>query len=185
MFFKKGLRDLSLIHKLTMKNPRTPEEMLAIANKYTLAREVTLDTREQKNEKELGHSDQPSSSKGHDKKRKAGRSINNVLRLCRNKEYWPRPGEFEGFLDWICIFHPHGKHKTQNCNRLQGFIDEVLKTTKKVNQEKKPEDLKGDFPEAHKEVNYIYGGSNSYESKRKKKLIARGSWWSCPPPPSI
>jgi hypothetical protein len=48
MFFKKGLRDSSLIHKLTMKNPRTSEEIFTIANKYALAEEVTLDTREQK-----------------------------------------------------------------------------------------------------------------------------------------
>jgi hypothetical protein len=46
MFFKKGLRDRSLIHKLTMKNPRMSEEMLAIANKYALAEEVTLDNKE-------------------------------------------------------------------------------------------------------------------------------------------
>jgi hypothetical protein len=30
-----------------------------------------------------------------------------------------------------------------------------------------------DFPEAHKEVNYIFGGLDSYEPKRNKKLIAR------------
>jgi hypothetical protein len=46
MFFKKWLRDSSLIHKLTMKNPRTSEEMLAIGNKYALAEEVTLSTRD-------------------------------------------------------------------------------------------------------------------------------------------
>jgi hypothetical protein len=34
---------------------------------------------------------------------------------------------------------------------------------KKDDQEKKPKERKGDFPEAHKEVNYIYGGPNSYE----------------------
>jgi hypothetical protein len=45
-------------------------------------------------------------------------------------EYQPRPGEFEGFLDYICIFHAQQKHKTQNCDRLQGFIDEVLKMAK-------------------------------------------------------
>jgi hypothetical protein len=44
MFFKKGPRDSSVICKLAMKNPRTSEEMLAIANKYALAEEVTLDT---------------------------------------------------------------------------------------------------------------------------------------------
>jgi hypothetical protein len=38
---------------------------------------------------------------------------------------------------------------------------------------KKPEEPKGDFPEAHKEVNYIYGGPDSYESRRKQKLTTR------------
>jgi hypothetical protein len=38
--------DSSLIRKLTMKNPGTSKEMLAIANKYTLAEEAALNTRE-------------------------------------------------------------------------------------------------------------------------------------------
>ncbi len=49
--------DSSSIRKLTMKNPRTSEEMLSIANMYALAEEVTLDTKEQKKEKESAHSD--------------------------------------------------------------------------------------------------------------------------------
>jgi hypothetical protein len=44
MFFKKGLRDSSLIRKLSMKNPRMSQEILAIANKYALAEKATLDT---------------------------------------------------------------------------------------------------------------------------------------------
>jgi hypothetical protein len=118
MFFKKGLRDSSLICKLAMKNPRTSEEMLAITNKYTLTEEASLDTREQKEEKESGHTDHPSLSKGHDKKRKADSFVNTMEQPRCNKEYWPRPREFEGFLDRICIFHPEGKHKTQDYNRL-------------------------------------------------------------------
>jgi hypothetical protein len=43
---------------------------------------------------------------------------------------------------------------------------------KGADQEKKLEEPKGDFPEAHKEVNYIYGGPDSYESRRKQKLTA-------------
>jgi hypothetical protein len=77
--------------------------MFTIANKYALAEEVTLDTREQK--KELGHMDQASSSKGHDKKKKADRSINAVEWLWRHKEYRSRTCEFNGFLYHICIFH--------------------------------------------------------------------------------
>jgi hypothetical protein len=37
---------------------------------------------------------------------------------------------------------------------------------------RKPEEPMGNFPEAHKEVNYIYGGPESYESRRKQKLTA-------------
>jgi hypothetical protein len=85
MFFKKGLQDPSLIHKLARKNPRTLEAMFAIANKYALAEEGTLDTREQKKEKESGHTDQPSSYKGHNKKRKEDCSVNMVERPRRNK----------------------------------------------------------------------------------------------------
>jgi hypothetical protein len=104
LFFKKGPRDSSLISKLAMKKPKTSEAMFAIANKYALVEETTFDTREQK--EESSHVDQPSSSKGHNKKRKADHSINVVERLRHNKEYRPRPGAFEGFLDRICIFHP-------------------------------------------------------------------------------
>jgi hypothetical protein len=151
MFFKKGPREPSLIRKLAMKNPRTSKEMFYIANRYALAEEATLNSREQK--KESGHTDKPSSSKGHDKKRKLDRSVNAGERPCRHKEYWLRLGEFEGFLDHIGIFHPEGKHKTRDSNRLQSFADEVLKMAKVADQEKKPEDPKGDFPQAHKEVN--------------------------------
>jgi hypothetical protein len=80
MFFKKGLGDPSLIRKLTMKNPRMSEAMFTIANKYAMAKEATLDTREQKKEKDSSHADQPSSSKGDDKKRKVDCSINAVQR---------------------------------------------------------------------------------------------------------
>jgi hypothetical protein len=93
-------------------------------------------------------------------------------------------GEFEGFLDRICIFHPQGKHKTRDCDWLQG-LDEVLKTAKGVDQEKKLKESKGDVSEAHKEVNYIYGGPESYESRRKQKLTAQEVMAVSPDIPSI
>jgi hypothetical protein len=51
MFFIKGLKDSTLICKLAMKNPRTSEEMFSIANKYAMAKEATLKTRESKKDK--------------------------------------------------------------------------------------------------------------------------------------
>jgi hypothetical protein len=38
---------------------------------------------------------------------------------------------------------------------------------KVADQEKKPEDPKGDFLEAHREVNYIFNGPDSYEPMLK------------------
>jgi hypothetical protein len=72
------MRDSSLIHMLTIKNPRTSKEMLAIANKYALVEEATLDNRDTKNDKEPSQSDQPGPSKNNDKKRKHDRSVANV-----------------------------------------------------------------------------------------------------------
>jgi hypothetical protein len=57
VFFKKGLRDLSLIRKLIMKNLSMSEVMFSIANKYALAKEATLNMREQKKEKQSSHMD--------------------------------------------------------------------------------------------------------------------------------
>jgi hypothetical protein len=114
MFLKKGLREPSLIRKLAVKNPRTSEEMFCIANRYALAKEATLDSIVQK--KELGHMDQPSSSKAHDKKGKPDHSVNAVEWPRHHKEYRPKPSEFEGFLDHICIFHSQGKHETRDCD---------------------------------------------------------------------
>jgi hypothetical protein len=44
---------------------------------------------------------------------------------------------------------------------------------KPSDQKKKSEDPKGDIPEVHKEVSYIFCGPDSYEPKRKQKLTAR------------
>jgi hypothetical protein len=57
--------------------------------------------------------------------------------------------------------------------------------TKGTDQVKKPEESKGDFPEAHKEVNYIYGDPDSYESRRKQKLTAREVMAVSSPPPRV
>jgi hypothetical protein len=44
------------------------------------------------------------------------------------------------------------------------------------NQEKKPEDVKSDFLEAHKKFSYIYDRPDSYESKMMQNLTTLTSW---------
>jgi hypothetical protein len=122
MFFKKGLMDSYLIRKFIVKNPRMLEQMFSITNRYALAEEATVDTREQK---ESNHPYQPSSSKGHGKKRNLDRSINVVDRPHRNKEYRLRSNEFKDFLNCICIFHlkENTKPKTEMTPKFQNFAD--------------------------------------------------------------
>jgi hypothetical protein len=63
----------------------------------------------------------------------------------------------------VCFSHSDGPWQIESYDdqiglQRQGFTDDVLKTAKGADQEKKFEEPKCDFPEAHKEVNYIYGG---------------------------
>jgi hypothetical protein len=83
MFFKKGLRGSSLIHKLTMKNPGTSEEMLTNANKYALAEKTTLHTRDSKKDMEPGHSDQPNPTPRRIMTRREGDPQHQILATSR------------------------------------------------------------------------------------------------------
>jgi hypothetical protein len=80
MFFNKCSRDSALIRKLAMKNPRTSEEMLAIANKYALAEEATIGSKDSKKDKMPSQSGPSRTSKSNDKKRKFDCSVANVHR---------------------------------------------------------------------------------------------------------
>jgi hypothetical protein len=164
MFFKKGLMDSSLIRKLTMENLRMSKEMFNIAIKYALAKEATFNTREQK-EKESGHTDQPGSSKGHDKKRKADRSVNAVEQLQHHKEYRPRLGDFEGFAS--ASSNPRNSTRSRTVTDSKVLQMRFSRRPEVPITSPKPND---NFPEAHKGVNYIYGGPDLYESRRKQKL---------------
>jgi hypothetical protein len=182
MFFKTGLRDSSLIRKLTMKNPRVLEHMFSITNKYALAEEVALDTREQK--KELSHPDQPSASKGHNKKRKPDHSVNAIQQPHRHKEYRPRPGEFEGFLDCICIFHP------RESTRPETMTDSKVLQMRFSRQASWPI-MRGSLriPRATSprcaRSSTIFLVTLTHMSPRESKNSQPGrSWQSVPPPPS-
>jgi hypothetical protein len=81
--------------------------MLAIAKKYALAEEATLETRESKKDKKPSRPDRAGTSMSKEKKRKPDRMMANVERpRCSRTEYQPRPDEYEGYLDGICMFHP-------------------------------------------------------------------------------
>ena len=56
----------------------------------------------------------------------------------------------------------------KDCFKLDSLAD-VLASAKGTGSSKKPEDRGGGFQKASREVNYIFGGSEAYERKRKQK----------------
>ena len=69
MYFKKGLKDTGLFHKLARKDVRTCEELFSIANQYATAEEAVSETRESKKDRKTSHHDRTESSKTHDRKK--------------------------------------------------------------------------------------------------------------------
>jgi hypothetical protein len=156
MFFKKGLRDPALICKLAMKNPRISEAMFAITKKYALAkrRPSTLGNRRRRRTQATWTSlARPRAMT------RRGKQI--VLSTQWNDHDVTRstgPGQVNLMASWIASPFSTPREST----RPETVTD----------QKKKPKEPKGDFPEAHKEVNHIYVGPNSYESRGKQKLKA-------------
>jgi hypothetical protein len=97
-------RTISIAWSFQLKLLVSLKHVISITSLIRYMRCYTLDIRDLKKDKELGHSDHPNTSKSNDKKRKSDRSMANVERLHRNKEYQTWLGEFEGLLDRICIF---------------------------------------------------------------------------------
>jgi hypothetical protein len=86
-------------------------------------------------------------------------------------------------LDHICIFQSQGKHKTWDCDQLQGFANVVFKMTKRPIKRKGPKNRRAIFPKHIRRSDMSMevltpmslGGSRNSQPGR--------SWWSHPPPP--
>jgi hypothetical protein len=139
MFFKKGLNDSALIRKLAMKNLRTSEEMLTIANKYALAEEATFDNKEAKRDKKPSHSDRPGTSRSNDKK-------GNPTALCPMWSGRYATGlsislgreSSKISLTRSVSFTLKGSTRLWDYNHLQGFADEVLNSAKRPSKTRSP-----------------------------------------------
>ena len=78
------------------------------------------------------------------------------------------------------MIHPQGNHKMKDCYKLDS-LTEVLAGAKGNN--KKPDNQGRGFQKASREVNYIFGGSEAYEGKRKQKLTYREVMLAAPSTP--
>ena len=70
-----------------------------------------------------------------------------------------------------CPFHPKGKHSAKDCFSLKKFIEENNRAPANNNpdsgRDQGQQQAGSGFPDAEREINMIFGGSNAFESKRK------------------
>src|SRR6266540_3827697 len=112
-------------------------------------------------------------SKPKDRKRKGD---NLVVATDRSRSpRAPRSEDFKKVMDATCPFHPKGKHAVKDCYSLQDYIKEHIKNPAQGTLDQNQDQQQGGpaFPDPEHQLNMIFGGSAAYESKRKRKLIAR------------
>ena len=67
--------------------------------------------------------------------------------------------------------------------KLDSLAEELLNAKKKELLNKKPDNRGGSFQKASREINYIVGGPDAYEGKRKQKLTHREVMMAMPSTP--
>ncbi|GJN20375.1 hypothetical protein PR202_gb07745 [Eleusine coracana subsp. coracana] len=173
--FQGGIRSDDLLREIGRRNhdlKLTAQECFEIADKFASGESALDDIRGKGKEQQ---SDKPESSK-KDKKRKPDNVVHTVDRFQKN----PRTSQpsTDELLSGPCHWHPKGNHKAKDCYRLKGFAMAALKVandpprrnSKDKTNDDGDKDDSGEFQEPRKEVNFIFGSSDAYISKRKQKL---------------
>src|SRR5436190_8199947 len=89
----------------------------------------------------------------------------------------PRTDNFAKVMESTCPFHPKGKHSAKHCYSLKNYVEKHSKGP--ARDQDGPDGNPGHqaggpvFSDLEHQLNMIYGGSDAYESKRKRKLTAR------------
>jgi hypothetical protein len=128
--------------------------------------------------------DQPSSSKGHNKKRKVDHFVNAMERPRFNKEYWPKSGEFEGFLDRICIFTPRESTRPETVIDAKVSQMRCSRWPKGPIKRKSPKSPRVTSPKLIRRSTTSMVAPTHMSQGGSKNSQPRRSWRSHPPPPS-
>src|SRR5438105_3391582 len=80
-------------------------------------------------------------------------------------------------MESTCPYQPKGKHSAKDCYSLKDYVEKHSKGPARDQDgpDRNPDHQAGGpvFPDPEHQLNMIYGGSDTYESKRKQKLTAR------------
>src|SRR5438128_3652542 len=85
--------------------------------------------------------------------------------------------DFEKVMESSCPFHTKGKHSAKDCFTLKAYVERNSKIPARDQDgpDRNPSQRQVglEFPDPEHQLNMIYGGLDTYESKRKQKLTAR------------
>jgi len=145
-----------------------------VANSFAEAQDAALGARGGRKDKRSDQGEQPKTSRSRDKKRRLDREVAATERPLRPRaEYRMGDGEFKENLEKKCIFHPDASHLTKECIKLKSFAKQFIGAQRTGEPSNRSEEGKGGSPSTNREINYIFGGTDTYEGKRKAKLALR------------
>nr|AAT01348.1 putative polyprotein [Oryza sativa Japonica Group]AAT85163.1 putative polyprotein [Oryza sativa Japonica Group] len=180
--FTKGIRHEDLVGKFRRKPPRTVKQMFEKANEYAKAEDAITASKQSgttwKPKKDTPTVGGSGSNNHKDRKRKPKELVATTSPSSRQRS---RVNTFDKIMNSQCPHHPNSNHVAKDCFVYKQFAEQYVKNARKPSDGDQGTSKKKDdeddaptgFPDHRKELNYIFGGTLAYESKRKQKLTER------------
>nr|AAR06299.1 putative gag-pol protein [Oryza sativa Japonica Group] len=184
--FTKGIRHEDLVGKFGRKPPKTVKQMFEKANEYAKAEDAITASKQsgttwkpKKDTPTAGGSGSNNHSNNHkDRKRKPEELVAITSPSSRQRS---RVNTFNKIMNSQCLHHPNSNHVAKDCFVYKQFAEQYVKNARKPsdgdqgtsNKKDDEDDAPTGFQDHRKELNHIFGGPLSYESKRKQKLTER------------
>src|SRR6266542_1356546 len=171
--FRTGVRDPDLLKKLARRQPEIVKVLFDMADRYASQEEAVAAENNDRPRQNQGK-DNAESSKQKGQKRKGDDLVVAAERSRPSRP--PLTDDFAKVMESTCPFHPKGKHSAKDCYSLKDYVERHSKGPARdqdgPNRKTEPQAGGPVFPDPEHQLNMIYGGSDAYESKRKKKLTA-------------
>nr|ABA98116.1 retrotransposon protein, putative, Ty3-gypsy subclass [Oryza sativa Japonica Group] len=180
--FTKGIRHEDLVGKFGRKPPKTVKQMFEKANEYAKAEDAITASKQSgttwKPKKDTPTAGGSGSNNHKDRKRKPEELVATTSPSSRQRS---RVNTFDKIMNSQCPHHPNSNHVAKDCFIYKQFAEQYVKNARKSldgdqgtsNKKDGEDDVPTGFQDHRKELNHIFGGPLSYESKRKHKLTER------------
>nr|CAE03254.1 OSJNBa0011J08.9 [Oryza sativa Japonica Group] len=180
--FTKGIRHEDLVGKFGRKPPKTVKQMFEKVYEYAKAEDAITAFKQSgitwKPKKDTPTAGGSGSNNHKDRKRKPEELVATTSPSSRQRS---RVNTFDKIMNSQCPHHPNSNHVAKDCFVYKQFAEQYVKNARKPSDGDQGTSKKKDdeddaptgFQDHRKELNHIFGGPLTYESKRKQKLTKR------------